>query len=73
MADIYYGTGKRKDAVARVYITPGSGGFTVNGRPLEEYFPRVSHQQAARQSLTHPSVNGSFDVKVTAHGGGITG
>jgi small subunit ribosomal protein S9 len=73
MAEIYYGTGKRKDAVARVYLTPGSGGFTINGRPLEEYFPRAAHQKAARGSLSHPSVTTTFDVKVTAHGGGISG
>jgi small subunit ribosomal protein S9 len=73
MADVFYGTGKRKDAVARVYLTPGTGGFTINGRQLEEYFPRVAHQQAARASLSHPSVTSTFDVKVTAHGGGISG
>ena len=73
MAEIYYGTGKRKNAIVRVWITEGSGGYTVNGRPLEEYFPRVAHQQAAKASLSHEAVTQTFDVKATAKGGGITG
>ena len=72
MADTYYGTGKRKDAVARVWITPGSGAFTVNGKPLEEYFGRVTHQQWARTPFSKAG-GATFDVKATAHGGGISG
>jgi len=73
MADTFYGTGKRKDAVARVWLTPGSGTFTVNGKSLEEYFGRVTHQQLAREAFTKTSIGGNYDVKATAHGGGITG
>ena len=73
MPDTYYGTGKRKDAVARVWLTPGEGKFTVNGKPLEEYFGRITHQKAARESMSHEAVTQTYDVKATAHGGGITG
>ena len=73
MPEQFYGTGKRKNAIARVWITPGSGQFTVNGKPLEEYFGRVTHQQAARESLSIGAVTGTYDVKATAKGGGITG
>ena len=73
MPNTYYGTGKRKDAVARVWLTPGEGKFVVNGKPLEEYFGRITHQQSARESLRHEAVTQTYDVKATAHGGGITG
>src|SRR5690349_10084518 len=73
MADTFYGTGKRKDAVARVWITPGNGNFTVNGKSLEEYFGRVTHQQLAREAFTKTAAGVNFDVKATASGGGITG
>ena len=73
MPDMIYGTGKRKDAVARVWLTPGEGRFTVNGKPLEEYFGRIAHQQSARESLNNPAVTTTYDVKATAAGGGITG
>jgi small subunit ribosomal protein S9 len=73
MPESYYGTGKRKNAIARVWITPGTGSFTVNGKPLEEYFGRVAHQQSAREALRVEAVTGTYDVKATATGGGITG
>jgi small subunit ribosomal protein S9 len=73
MADTYYGTGKRKNAIARVWITPGSGQFTVNGKSIEDYFGRITHQQLAREPFTKTIAGGNFDVKATAHGGGITG
>lgn len=73
MADTLYGTGKRKDAIARVWLVPGSGNFTVNGKPLEEYFGRITHQKAARASLEHVQLTAQYDVKATASGGGITG
>jgi small subunit ribosomal protein S9 len=68
----YYGTGKRKNAIARVWLVPGNGTITVNGKPLDEYFPRVTLQQAARSPFAHLG-NQSFDVKATATGGGTTG
>jgi len=71
MPDTGYGTGKRKDAVARVWIVPGSGQITVNNKSLEEYFPRITHQKTAREPLEKAA--SGFDVKATAAGGGISG
>ncbi len=71
MADKNYGTGKRKNAIARVWVTPGSGQITINNKPLEEYFPRITLQQMAREPLQR--VASGFDVKATASGGGLTG
>lgn len=73
MAETFYGTGKRKDAIARVWLVPGSGNITVNGQPLEEYFPRVTLQQIARSPLTQVEASSGYDVKATARGGGSTG
>lgn len=72
MADTTYGTGKRKNAIARVWITPGNGNITVNGKPVETYFPRIALQQHLRGPL---GVTGeaTFDVKAFAKGGGSTG
>jgi small subunit ribosomal protein S9 len=72
MPETYYGTGKRKDAVARVWLVPGTGQITVNDKPLEEYFPRVALQQMALSALRQVG-DLSFDVKATASGGGTTG
>ena len=72
MAETYYGTGKRKNAIARVWITPGSGNIVVNGKSLEEYFPRVMLQQLVRGPLGLTG-EAAFDVKATAAGGGTTG
>lgn len=73
MAENLYGTGKRKNAIARVWLVPGSGQIVVNGKSLEEYFPRIALQRMARGPLDHVSSSGTFDVKATAHGGGVTG
>ena len=73
MADPNYGTGKRKDAVARVWLTPGTGNITVNGKALDVYFPRVALQQAIWSPLRAVEVADQFDIKVTAKGGGING
>ena len=73
MAETFYGTGKRKNAIARVWIMPGTGKYEVNGKTLEEYFGRFMHQQSAREALKQPGVEGTFDVKATATGGGVTG
>jgi small subunit ribosomal protein S9 len=72
MAETYYGTGKRKNAIARVWLVPGNGQITVNGKPMEEYFPRVMLQQLARSPFAQIG-NASLDVKATATGGGMTG
>jgi small subunit ribosomal protein S9 len=73
MAETFYGTGKRKDAIARVWLVPGSGKITVNDKSLEEYFPRVTLQQIARSPLAKLAALNSYDVKATARGGGSTG
>ncbi len=69
----YLATGKRKHAIARVTLLPGSGSFQVNGRPIEEFFPRPLHQTTARQPLTTTGYEGSVDVRVRVHGGGVSG
>lgn len=73
MADTFYGTGKRKNAIARVWITPGTGQFIVNDKPLDEYFGRFTLQQLAREPFLNSPAGANFDVKATAHGGGTTG
>lgn len=69
----FLATGKRKNAIARVTVLPGGGEFVVNGRPLEEFFPRPLHQTTARQALATSGYEGSVDVRVRVHGGGISG
>jgi small subunit ribosomal protein S9 len=69
----YHGVGRRKTSVARVYLRPGRGEWTINGRSLEEYFPRTSHQQHASEPLEATERAGGFDVKVVVRGGGKTG
>jgi small subunit ribosomal protein S9 len=68
----YYATGKRKTSVARVILKPGKGTYTVNGRPLDEFFPRVTLQTAARQPLQTVGYESSMDVVATIHGGGVS-
>ncbi|GGS23418.1 30S ribosomal protein S9 [Actinokineospora fastidiosa] len=65
--------GRRKEAVVRVRITPGSGKFLLNGRTLEEYFPNKVHQQLIREPLVTVEKNESFDIRANLRGGGITG
>ncbi|HSO68847.1 30S ribosomal protein S9 [Tessaracoccus sp. MC1627] len=66
-------TGRRKEAVARVRIAPGSGSWTINGRTLEDYFPNKVHQQLVSDPFVVAGVSGSYDVIARIHGGGITG
>ncbi|MEM8632179.1 MAG: 30S ribosomal protein S9 [Pseudomonadota bacterium] len=68
-----YATGKRKDAVARVWIKPGSGKVTVNGKPMNEYFARPVLQMILAQPFTVAGVEGEFDVQATVKGGGLSG
>lgn len=68
-----YATGKRKDAVARVWIKPGSGKVTVNGRELNVYFARPVLQMILRQPFTVAGVEDQFDVMATVKGGGLSG
>lgn len=66
-------TGRRKEAVARVRIVPGTGVWTINGRPLESYFPNKLHQQVVNEPFAALGLEGRFDVIARIHGGGITG
>ena len=69
----WHAVGRRKTAVARVYITPGSGKWQVNGRTLGEYFPRRSLVQHIQQPFASTDTLGAFDVKARVDGGGSTG
>ncbi|NYE57977.1 30S ribosomal protein S9 [Carboxydothermus ferrireducens] len=69
----FYGTGRRKEAVARVFVVPGEGNITINGKSLEEYFPRKTLQIIVKQPLELTNTVGKFDVKAKVHGGGISG
>ena len=66
-------TGKRKSSIARVVVKPGGGGFVVNSRPLDEYFPRQYLRTLARQPLVTTGYESTVDVSVRVHGGGIAG
>jgi small subunit ribosomal protein S9 len=66
-------TGRRKEAVARVRIVPGSGVWTINGRTLDSYFPNKLHQQVVNEPFAALQLEGRFDVIARIHGGGITG
>ncbi len=66
-------TGRRKEAVARVRIVPGTGQWTVNGRELDNYFPNKLHQQVVNEPFVTTELEGRFDVIARIHGGGITG
>ena len=75
MADLiqYYGTGRRKSAIARVFLRPGSGKFTVNGKEFEQYFVTPAQRAAARLPLGIADINETFDVITTVKGGGVNG
>ena len=66
-------TGRRKQAVARVRIVPGTGEWTINGRTLEQYFPNKVHQQLVNEPLKVLELDGAYDVLVRVHGGGPSG
>jgi small subunit ribosomal protein S9 len=69
----YYGTGRRKTAVARVYLRPGKGDITVNRRTFDEYFPNRVLKMIIRQPLMLTETNDKFDILVNVDGGGATG
>lgn len=69
----YYGTGKRKNAVARVWLMPGSGNITINDRPGEKYLGRTLLLQMVQQPFALTDRVGQFDVIARCHGGGISG
>ncbi|MGA9854995.1 MAG: 30S ribosomal protein S9 [Gammaproteobacteria bacterium] len=68
-----YGTGRRKTSKARVFLKPGKGRILINGRPLDEYFGRVTSRMIVRQPLEVVNQLDSLDVSVTVNGGGNTG
>ena len=69
----YYGTGRRKKSIARVYLVPGKGDITINKRPIDEYFGLETLKVIVRQPLTATETDGKFDVLVNVKGGGYTG
>ena len=69
----YYGTGRRKTSVARVYLVSGKGEITINKRPIDEYFGLETLKVIVRQPLVATDTLGKFDVKVSVKGGGTTG
>jgi small subunit ribosomal protein S9 len=74
MADLvqYYGTGRRKSSIARVFLRPGGGAVKVNGREFEEYFVTPAQRIAAKKPLVLTETGGNFDVICTVNGGGVT-
>jgi small subunit ribosomal protein S9 len=68
-----WGLGRRKSATARVRLKAGAGGFVVNGRPAEEYFPTVQSFRRARQPLMSTDSLATYDIFVNVNGGGLTG
>ena len=69
----YHGLGRRKTSVARAYLRPGNGKWEVNGRSIEDYFPRPSLQLHAQEPLAAVEQQDGFDVKINVDGGGNTG
>ena len=69
----YYGTGRRKSSVARVYLVPGTGKVTVNKRDIDEFFGLETLKVITRQPLVATETTEKYDVLVTVHGGGTTG
>ena len=69
----FYGTGRRKKSVARVYLVPGTGNITINKRDIDEYFGLETLKVIVRQPLALTETEGKFDVIVNVHGGGYTG
>ena len=69
----YYGTGRRKEAVARVYLTPGTGAITVNDHGFDEYFPNKVLKMVIKQPLALTETVDKFDIGVTVDGGGPAG
>ena len=69
----YYGTGRRKSSVARVFITPGTGNMTINGRSIDDYFGLETLKVIVNQPIVLTGTQGQYDYKITVKGGGTTG
>ncbi len=72
-AEKFYGTGRRKESVARVYLTPGTGKITVNKREFEDYFPQDTLKIIVMQPFNATETAGKYDAEITVKGGGFTG
>ncbi len=73
IGNYYYGTGRRKSSVARVFMKAGSGNIVVNGKPVDEYFSRETGRMIVRQPLKLTERDANFDIMVNVNGGGETG
>ena len=73
VGDYYYGTGRRKSAVARVFLKPGKGDFVVNGKPVDQFFARETGRMVVRQPLEVTKNLAGFDILVNVYGGGESG
>ena len=73
MANKFYGTGRRKSSIARVYLVPGTGKVTINKKDMDEYFGLETLKIIVRQPLEATNTSDKYDVKVNVHGGGFTG
>lgn len=73
MAEVYYGTGRRKTSISRVFVKQGKGNISVNGKTLEEYFERPTARQIVMQPLVLLNKEGAFDLYITVKGGGKSG
>ena len=71
--NVYYATGKRKTAIARTWLTPGSGDVTINSRPIDDYFKIESAKTELLQPFVITNTAGKYDVKVRVLGGGVSG
>lgn len=69
----YYATGKRKSAIARVWLMPGSGKITINRRSFEEYFPLETHKMLVQEPLRLTNTLDQYDALITVQGGGVSG
>ena len=69
----YYGTGRRKSSIARVFIQPGKGSIVINDKPMEEYFSRYTSQMIMKQPLVLTNNTSTFDIKINVVGGGESG
>ncbi len=73
MTEQYYGTGRRKTSTARVYLRPGTGAITINGKSLDDFFGRPTSRMVVNQALAAVDMAEKFDITVNVAGGGITG
>ncbi len=73
VSDKFYGTGRRKKSIARVYMTPGKGAITINKRDIEDYFGLETLKVVVRQPLEATNTLDKFDINISVKGGGFTG